>query len=247
MSTNLTSGPYGRDEIKKSQQKFLLLGLIVSLAIHLGLLGGYHWNRWIHQKEEAKTVTVRIIKYADLGPPPSLSETLPISSVGVSGASVRASIGTPVPVPDAQVSPEQTIATQRELSAMPGPISGDNAGGGVTTQITQDLNVQEEDPDMNAYVPVEKAPEIVREVKPQYPETARRAGIQAVVWVKVLVGKDGHPKRAVVVKENANGIFDQAATEAAMNYLFTPGVTTVGPIQVWTVLRFRFQLGGATP
>ena len=60
------------------------------------------------------------LKYTDLGPPPSLTNQA-APAVAVSGPAVRPSIGVPVPVPDAEVSPEQTIASQTELSQQSAP------------------------------------------------------------------------------------------------------------------------------
>ena len=42
---------------------------------------------------------------------------------------MKPKVGVPVPVPDAQVSPEQTIATQQELSKIAGPVTSGNGGG----------------------------------------------------------------------------------------------------------------------
>ena len=56
------------------------------------------------------------------------------------------------------------------------------------------------------------------------------------------VGKDGKPKKAVVVKEIPKDVFSSSASEAAMRYVFTPALMNSGPVQVWTVIRFKFQL-----
>jgi protein TonB len=104
--------------------------------------------------------------------------------------------------------------------------------------------IEEDDPAMDAFVPVEKLPMIVVQVQPAYPEFARRGGISGFVWLKVLVGKDGKPKRAIVLKEESGGLFNESAIEAAMQYVFTPGMMNSGPVSVWVTLKFRFQLKG---
>ena len=68
------------------------------------------------------------------------------------------------------------------------------------------------------------------------------AGIEGTVWVKILVGKDGRPKRAVIMKEIPEGTFREASLEAAMQYIFTPAYMNSGPVQVWTAVRFKFVL-----
>ena len=194
-------------------------------------------------------VRVRIIKYSELGPSPSILTTPAAPVVGVAVGGPKPSIGIPVPVPDIEINPEQTIATQRELSATTGPYSKDGTGmGGAGTGVSKNLvsseeiKIEEDNPEINAFIPVEKPPQLVKEVLPVYPEIARRSGVEGVVWVKVLIDKNGKPKKAVVIKENANGILDQAAIDATMQHLFTPAVMNGGAVQVWVALKFRFQL-----
>lgn len=73
-------------------------------------------------------------------------------------------------------------------------------GIGEGTVIAPDTRVQkEQEPDPDEFVFVEKEPtfdyaDLQRRV--QYPEIARRAGIEGKVIVKVLVARDGKPKRA---------------------------------------------------
>jgi protein TonB len=75
---------------------------------------------------------------------------------------------------------------------------------------------------------------------------AVRAGLEGTVWVKILVDKDGRPKKAVVVKSTAE-MFDDAAVQAAMQFVFTPAVMNNGPVKVWVSIPFRFTLKDAGP
>jgi protein TonB len=74
---------------------------------------------------------------------------------------------------------------------------------------------------------------------------ALRAGLEGTVWVKILVDKDGKPKKAVVIK-SAVEIFNEPAVEAAMQFLFTPAVMNNGAVRVWVAIPFKFQLRDAT-
>ena len=100
---------------------------------------------------------------------------------------------------------------------------------------------ENEDPGINEFVKVEKLPEIVEAAKPDYPEAAKKAGIEAKVFVKVLVGKDGNPKKAVVIKSE-NEIFNQSAIDAAMKSKFTPAINKGEKIAVWVVLPYKYIL-----
>jgi len=169
----------------------------------------------------------------------SESRSAPPPQVAVSAPVARPTVGVPVPVPDAEVSPEQTIATQKEMSSVPSPVvSTDPTGGNVAIQ--QDIRIEDE-PDPGAFIPVEKQPVPVKQITPEYPEIARRAGVEGTVWVKVLVDKEGKAKKAIIMKSDAE-IFNDAAIAAAKQWVFTPALMNNGPVAVWAAIPFRFKL-----
>ena len=230
---------YGRAEIKRSLQKNVFRALMVSITLHLMIIGSYYLFQYFDTEEGAPFVGVRIMKYSELGPPPSLmnTEQIPVTAVAVTSA--RPTIGIPVPVPDVEVNPEQTIATQQELSQVQSPVMGESKSGNDIV-VKEDLQIEEE-PAPDAFVPVEKLPNPVRQVKPEYPDIARRAGIEGTVWVKILVDKQGKSKKAIVIKSDAE-IFNEAALQAALQWVFTPAIMNSGPVAVWVAVPFRFQL-----
>ncbi len=232
---------YGRSEVKQSLHKNMVRGLTVSIAIHIGIIGGYYAALYINEDDDnAPTVGVRMLKYSDLGPPPSISSAPLAPPVGVS-AVAKPTVGVPVPVPDAEVSPEQTIATQTELSNAPSPIT-EQLGNTGDIQISPDLSIDGDvDPNMEEFIPVEKPPQIIKRVLPVYPEMALRAGLEGKVWVKVLVDKEGKPRKAIVIKSTTE-IFNDVAVDAAMQFLFTPAVMNGGPVKVWLSIPFKFTI-----
>jgi len=238
-------GEYGRAELKNVLQKNWVKGFGISVLVHFLVLGSYYAVNYLGQEEEVPTVRVRVMKYSDLGPPPSIAPAPPTPTMSVATAT-KPSVGVPVPVPDAEISPEQTIATQTELSNTPSPELEDLHDGGGDLRITQDIQINDDDPGMNEFIPVEKPPQIVKRVLPEYPPIAIRAGIEGVVWVKILVGKDGIPQKAVVVKFTSE-IFNDAAMAAAMKFTFTPAYMNQGPVKVWVAIPFRFTLKEGQP
>jgi len=104
----------------------------------------------------------------------------------------------------------------------------------------QNLQIEEEGPPPD-FVPYDKEPQIVKRVNPVYPEIARKAGLEGTVWVKIWVGKDGKPQK-VVIQKSASEIFDQAAIDAANQYLFTPAMIQNKPVDVWVSIPFHFRL-----
>lgn len=243
-NVNQPRAAYGRTELKKTFQKNFFRGLLISVGIHAVVFASYYVGEYLGQEDDIPMVSVRIMKYSDLGPPPSISAVPPPPAVGVA-PNVKPSIGMPVPVPDAEATADQTIATQAELSATPSPALEQGAGEGADVQIQQDIVIAPEDePGMDAFIPVEKQPQIVKRIIPKYPDMAIRAGLEGTVWVKILVDKDGLAKKAVVIKSTAE-LFNEPAIEAAMGFVFTPAVMNNGPVKVWVSIPFKFALRDA--
>jgi len=232
--------PYGRHDLRRVFRRNTLLGLLVSALVHFLVVGAYFMAEWISRDESVPFVRTRVVRLSDLGPPPSINPTQAPPPIGVA-AHARPSVGLPVPVPDAEVSPEQTIATQAEMSAFPSPALEDPGSGG-QVEVTGDIRIEDgTDPGIDEFVPVEKAPQIIRRILPVYPEMAVRAGLEGTVWIKILIDREGVPTRAVVIKSSAE-LFDQPAIEAAMQFRFTPAVMNRGPVKVWVSIPFRFRL-----
>jgi protein TonB len=232
--------PYGASELKAVAQKYMLLGLVAGILVCFSAVGTYNLAVWLNEDEEP-VHTVRILKYTDLGPPPSLTNQA-APAVSAAGPAVRPSIGVPIPVPDAEVSPEQTIASQTELSQQTAPTVDANAGGSGGAQIEQDLKIDDDvaPPD---FVPYEKEPTVIKKVEPKYPDLALRAGLEGNVFVKVWVDKEGKVRKVVLLKSDAP-IFEDAAIAAAKQWVFTPAVMQKGPVSVWVSIPFRFRLTG---
>lgn len=240
------SSQYGAAELKQVMQKYMSYALALSTALHLLFMGVY-WASVYLAKEEPPARTVRIMKYTDLGPPPSIqgASAAVAPSVSAAAPSAKPSVGIPVPVPDAEVSPEQTFASQTELSAVTGPVGEGSIGGG--TVIEQDVqieNIEEDEAPPPDFVPFEKEPQVIKRVEPTYPELARKAGLEGTVWVKLWVDKEGKV-RDVVIMKSASEIFNQPAIDAAKQWLFTPAMMKTGPVSVWISLSFNFRLSNA--
>lgn len=228
---------YGAAELKKFYQKYWAIGFGLAVAIHFVLIGSYYAAALLRE-EEPPTVTVRIMKLSELGPPPSIANANTPPPIQVSAPQAKPTIGAPVPVPDAEVSPEQTIATQQEMSNQVAPVA--EGTGNEPVQVQQDIKIEDDTPPAD-FVPVEKEPVVVKKVEPKYPELAMRAGLEGKVWVKIWVDKEGKPKQVVVLKSDAE-IFNEPAIEAAKQFLFTPAYMNNGPVAVWVSVPFKFKL-----
>lgn len=228
---------YGMQELRALSGRYSGLALLIAVTIHLSIIGGYYLAEYLGQDDEP-IYTMRVVKLSELGPPPSITNTEAAPPLAITAPTAKPTIGVPVPVPDAEVSPEQTFATQTEMSQQAAPLSDVDLGGGV--QIEQDINIEDDGPPPD-FVPVEKSPVAVKQVTPVYPELAQRAQMEGTVWVKIWVDKEGKAKKAVVLKSDAE-IFNEAATTAAMQWVFTPAIMNNGPVAVWVSIPFRFKL-----
>lgn len=230
--------PYGAPDLKKDYRKYLTIAEFLGIVVVGLLLGAYYLGVYLAKDDEPVHV-VRIMKYSELGPPPSLQSSNVPPAISVAAPAVRPSIGIPVPVPDAEVSPEQTFASQQEMNAATESV-GEGAGAGGEVMIEKDIKIEDDGPPPD-FVPFEKGPQIVKKVQPAYPEIARKAGLEGTVWVKIWVDKQGKSKK-VVIQKSASEIFDQAAIDAAKQMVFTPAMMQNGPVDVWVSIPFHFKL-----
>jgi TonB family protein len=210
-----------------------MIGLVIALTLHFLGVGAY-WGS-VYLKGEEKTSSssgIVTIPYDRIELPRSVWQiTVPTGS----SSGIKIKVGTPVPVPEWKADPEVTIPKQTEpppSSALPDVKPGD---GENVVYKSDDA----EPPDV--FVAWEKPPEVVRQVQAAYPELAVRAGLEGTVVVKIWVDREGRAKKALVQKSDAE-IFNQAATEAAMQWVFTPAMMKHGPVSVWISVPFRFKL-----
>ena len=233
LTNTLDRVPIGAQDLKANSRKFLRKALIVSAAIHLGLIGIYLASQLYHPPDEA-AYTGRVIKMQTLPPPPPLTDAPPPPVIPVNTEIVKPTIGTPVPVPDA-MAPEQTIMTQQEIAASLAPV-GMGSGSGKDSLV---IASGDDLPSEGEFVYYEDEPTPVTAPPPAYPEFARDAGITGKVTLHVLVGKDGRVKNVKVIK-GVTGL-DAAAVEAVKKWVFKPALSNNKPIAVWVEVPMDFH------
>lgn len=87
-------------------------------------------------------------------------------------------------------------------------------------------------------VGIQQTPKVIRDVKPQYPPDAMRAGIEGSVEIEVTIGDDGKVTSSRVI-QSSNSVFDQAALTAANQWLFSK--PTEGPVVRTIELTFALR------
>ncbi len=99
------------------------------------------------------------------------------------------------------------------------------------------------DPSPNDYIDVSQEPSEREPLETliQYPEVARRSGLEGKVVVQALIGKDGNVEKVEVLKSDYD-IFKDAAIDAMTHAHFTPAMQNGTPIKVWITRSINFRL-----
>ena len=80
------------------------------------------------------------------------------------------------------------------------------------------------------------------QVKPRYPESARRAGVQGVTTLRVRVLETGRVGEVMVEHSAGFRDLDLAAMDAVKKWLFEPARQGKNPVSVWVTLPVQFEL-----
>jgi protein TonB len=87
----------------------------------------------------------------------------------------------------------------------------------------------------------DREPRLVTAVKPEYPDIARKAGVEGRVVVWVIIDEEGRVISAEIAASDAP-ILNPASLEAAYKHRFEPAYQREVPVKAKISLRFRFVL-----
>ena len=239
---NATYTPYGAYELKAKYQKNFAMstGLAVSLIVVILL------TMWIIQvikgEDQMMAAPVVIKTIAELGPPPTIVQKPPQVKVTQPNVAVP-KVGIPTPVADEDAPTEDVVlATREELADIVPPDVSAGTGG----DIKVDIKEEEYLPAQGEFVAAEIQPEMIKEVKPEYPSLAKQAGIEGTVWIWAVVDKEGNVRDAKVAKTSGTQALDEAAVKAALLNKYKPAIQNGRPIAcpVTYPVRFSLNAGG---
>jgi periplasmic protein TonB len=86
-----------------------------------------------------------------------------------------------------------------------------------------------------------RAPELLTRVDPVYPETARRAGLQGVVFLEAIIAASGDIEE-VSVSRSAGPLFDSAAVAAVRRWKYRPATLNGRAVRVLLNVTVSFRL-----
>lgn len=83
---------------------------------------------------------------------------------------------------------------------------------------------------------------VSRRVEPAYPPSARRAGEEGTVQLRILVDERGMPGEVQVLKGSGFARLDQAAIDAVRRWRFVAATNGSQAIAAWTQVSITFRL-----
>jgi len=207
-------------DLKRTYNKVLNICLAISAAVQVLMFAALRGFDVRLETKVQKPVVIQLEQIPETRqerrPPPAARPVVPIASE------------------DNQVSEETTIeTTDIDLGLddlAPPPVLEERA-------VEQKAEIVEEEEPVEIWK-VEKQPEVTKQVKPDFPEIARKAGIEGRVTVNALVGKDGKVEK--VGEVTGPEVFHEAAKAAALQWEFTPAIQNDRPVKVWVAIPFNF-------
>lgn len=88
-------------------------------------------------------------------------------------------------------------------------------------------------------------PRVTYQLRPEYSEEARAAGLEGTCVLWLVVGADGKTRNITVQRRLGSGL-DEKAIEALENFRFEPGMKDGKPVAVAVTAEVVFQLSGKT-
>jgi protein TonB len=108
------------------------------------------------------------------------------------------------------------------------------------SETVEELPPPEEEEPIVPFFALSEKPEVIKQARPEYPELARKAGIEGRVTVKVLINTQGDVEKVEVVK--GHPMLDDAAVESAKKWKFKPGKQRDRTVKVWMNIPIDFKL-----
>ncbi len=229
--------PYGAPELMDVAQRYMFRATLAACGVIGVFFGMFFTVNMILAMQTPKEIPVVQMQISDLAAPPPLSQDAPPPQVQVAAAAAPPAAAVPVPVPDAEAPPEQTIMSQEEISTSTGAVE---QGTGDQQIVVTNTQVEDEVPQLGQYVYVEELPEPISKPAPEYPDIARDAGVEGTVLVQALIGKDGKVMKTQVTKSVP--MLDDAAQAAVKKWVFKPALSNNKPVIVWVAVPVAFKL-----
>lgn len=172
-------------------------------------------------------------------PVETTSETPPPASVPVPAAPAvvnEAPVPTPAPGPVSA-----SVAGPEPSAVVPSaPSIGPSAGS--TAPASSVASAPSRDSGATGAVTRFARPQGGYQVRPTYPSSARRLGVQGTTVLKVYVHVDGRVGDVIVQESAGHPDLDQASVDAVRRWRFEPARRGDDPVAMWVLLPVEFRL-----
>jgi protein TonB len=218
--------------VGRRTQRLLLVFLGVSVALHaavLGLLPDFSRDSVppVTALEVVLLQTEAVVVVPPAPPPPRLEPPKPVRAVAPPA---------PRPAPPAPVLALPESLAREDASFTVEPARAPEPAVAAPEQQTQIASVAVTPPSFNAAY--------LRNPSPRYPASARRAGMQGTVTLRVQVTREGVAARVDVEKSSGSPHLDAAALEAVRAWRFVPARQGAEPLESWVLVPIVFRLEG---
>ncbi len=89
---------------------------------------------------------------------------------------------------------------------------------------------------------VDQRPQLTAELRPTYPEEARRLGIEGSVVIELEIDESGRVRSLKVLESNPPGVFDEAVRMTYGRATFSPALRNGRPVRYLGRYRVSFEL-----
>jgi len=240
---------YGAFVLRKKYRLYLSVALWSAIFLMISATVGPSVYALLNEKE-TEAHKLKKITITDLAPPPSIGEEQKVEEINAPPP-LKSTIKFTPPVvkPDDQVKDEY-IPTVDELKEVdPGIKTEQGSTDGVDYSLieAEESVVEEKKEEAPSYfVAVEEMPEPIGGIGAiqaliEYPEIAKRAGVEGRVFVLAFVDENGNVTAAKIIKGIGAGC-DEAAIEAIKKTKFKPGKQRGTPVKVQVSIPIVFRL-----
>lgn len=229
---------YGYSELREQYNRNMLIALAIASIIVGELAAGFRILDFVNNLPGKAPSRDHVIFIDQIPLPPmhDPSHTM----IHVDAVSQNLEKGIPVPVPDAEVTNGKEFASQTDLAREADRLSAEFDKEG-TGKAFVDESLIDPEPSPTVFLDVERFPQMIKKVNPEYPPLALKTGIEGNVVVQILVDANGKVRKARVEKSDCQ-IFENAAIDAAMRTTFIPALMNGHPVMVWMTIPFKFRL-----
>jgi len=238
---------YGSYKLRKSYKKYVTIAMWIAIFIVLMVTTGPAIYRWINP-EEVVEKKKRVVQITQLEQPPSIGEQQEIEQIEAPPLKSTIKFTPPVVKPDEQVQDEYMPTVDELKEVDPGAETQEGVEGGVDYSLieVEEKVVEEKEQAPTYFVAVEEMPEPIGGIKGiqekiEYPEIAKRAGVEGKVYILAFVDESGNVMKAQVLKGIGAGC-DEAALDAVQKTKFKPGKQRGVPVKVQVSIPIIFKL-----